>query len=90
MSLYTPTEVASFMESRLKQSTTLYQETIVREIAQKFGPEFVYRNKNGNPAIDKGVLKEFRRLSPNAIWERGSRSWRCRKPFDQAGSRMQD
>lgn len=35
------------------------------------GPEFIYENDNGNPAIDKRVLRAFRKASGDTVvWDR--------------------
>lgn len=70
-------EVAEWMFSHFETSKYLYQESIVYKIKKEFGPDFVYTNKNGNYAIGKDVLKEFRKLSEGkVVWERGERAWR--------------
>jgi len=87
---YTHKQVAAYMAQQLEKRKELYQEDVVYEIERTFGSEFVYINENGNPAIDRKVLKEFRKLTPNAVWERGNRSWRKRESYDDHSSRMQD
>jgi hypothetical protein len=43
-----------------------------------------YMNANGNPAISKQVLKEFRALTDGTlVWERGERAWRPAKPHEE-------
>lgn len=70
-------EVAEWMFSHFETSKYLYQESIVYKIKKEFGPDFVYTNENGNYAIGKDVLKEFRKLSEGkVVWERGDRAWR--------------
>ena len=70
-------EVAEWMFSHFETSKYLYQESIVCKIKEKFGRDFVYTNENGNYAIGKDVLKEFRKLSEGkVVWERGDRAWR--------------
>ncbi len=78
------------MAAQLREKKELYQEDVAYEIERRFGSEFVYENENGNTAIDKRVLAEFRRLTPNAVWARGSRLWRHRAKFDESGSRRQE
>ncbi len=87
---YTPNQVATYMAKQLENRKELYQEDVVYEIESMFGSEFVYINENGNPAIGRDVLKEFRKLTPNAVWERGNRLWRIRESYDNQNSRMQD
>lgn len=65
------------------------RETLVWEIRDKFGQEFVYDNRNGNLAIGKAVLREFRLLTEkDVVWERGTRLWRKRETYDARGRRQ--
>lgn len=90
MAANTPADVARWMFEQLEKEEHLYQEHIVCEIEEKFGDEFVYYNDNGNLAIDRTVLSEFRKLTDKvAVWERGQKMWRKREDYDQAG-RQQD
>jgi len=41
----------------------------------------VYTNQNGNLAISKEVLEEFRKL--DVVWERDERCWRKRTNLDK-------
>lgn len=46
----------------------------------------MYFNDNGNVAIGKDVLKEFRQLTEGvAVWIRGGRYWRKRERGDEPG-----
>jgi hypothetical protein len=86
----TPNDLAKYMLAQMGESHWLYQETIVSLIRQNCGPEFVYNNESGNLAIDKAVLREFRKLTEQTlIWERGSKAWRRRKESDKP-TRQQD
>ena len=79
------------MLAQMKQENRLYQENIVYEIKKLFGEEFVYLNKNGNWAIEKGVLREFRKLtSANVVWDRFDLSWRFRLDNDPPNIRQVD
>jgi len=81
-----PTDVAKWMVEELRRSNYLYQETAVMEIATKFGDDFVYFNENGNLAISKAVLTQFRKLTgESVVWERGERMWRQREIHDEPG-----
>lgn len=74
-------DVADWMVAESQKSHWLYQETMVYKIRQMFGQEYVYLNQNGNLAISKAVLKEFRKLTEDTlVWERGERAWRPRRP----------
>ena len=83
-------DVAQWMLQRLHENGELYQDEAVDEIERNFGSAFVYENENGNPAIDRGVLREFRRLTgESVVWERGEQLWRRRSTDDEDG-RQQD
>lgn len=85
----TPKDVAEWMLEKLKERGYLYQEIAVGKIKSKYGQEFTYRNRNGNLAIDKRVLKEFRKLTEKTVvWERGERRWRYRKDSDGPNKRQ--
>jgi hypothetical protein len=88
--LVTANEVAQFMVKEVETGQYVYQEVMVYEIARQFGDEFTYYNANGNRAIGKDVLKEFRKLTKDSVvWMRGERAWRKRESHD-AGGRQQD
>ena len=62
------------MVAQLRADEMLYQETAVYDIADKFGEEFIYYNANGNAAISKDVLADFRRLTGDSVvWVRSER-----------------
>lgn len=70
-------DVAEWMFEQFNNTRWMYQESIVYKIKNQFGKDFVYQNSNGNYAIDREVLKQFRKLTEGkAIWERGQRAWR--------------
>jgi hypothetical protein len=82
----TPEEVAKWMLEQLETETYIHQETIVYEIAEKFGKQFTYDNANGNLAIQRAVLTAFMKLSKDSVvWERENRRWRKREPGDDPG-----
>jgi len=70
-------EIAQYMIDELLEKGLLYQENVVQDIHSKFGEEFIYYNENGNPAISKNVLKEFKKLKVghNIEWDRSGRCW---------------
>jgi len=77
--------------SSISKEKTLYQEVIVYEIQSQFGDDFVYINENGNLAIDRKVLAEFRRLTEGkVVWSRSEQYWRFKENFDEPNSRMVD
>lgn len=86
----TAKDVAAWMAEEVKDGQLMYQETIVYDIESKFGSKFTYLNDNGNMAIGKDVLKEFRKLTEETVvWERGERAWRLREKHDGPGRRQE-
>jgi len=73
----TAKDVADWMLAELTAATYLEQGAVVYRISEKFGEAFVYQNDNGNLAINKKVLKEFRTLTEGkAVWDRSDKGWR--------------
>jgi hypothetical protein len=82
----TATRVAEWMLKELKRQGKLHQNTVVYEIAEKFGSQFTYDNKDGNLAIRIDVLVAFRNLTKDSVvWVRGDSYWRMRDPHDGPG-----
>ena len=82
----TAKDIADWMAAQLETKRELYQEDVVSEIIKLSGRQFVYTNENGNDAIGKEVLKEFRKLTEGTVvWERGDKCWRKRNPYDAPG-----
>jgi hypothetical protein len=86
----TAKQVAQWMAKQLAGGDYLYQETVVYQIAEKFGRKFTYNNQNGNLAIRKEVLAAFLKLSKDSVvWFREDHCWRKRRSGDRKG-RQQD
>jgi len=86
----TEREIAAWMLAEVLEGDWVYQEVIVPKTHGKFGEEFVYVNENGNYAISKDVLTEFRKVSGSQIvWERGERAWRLRAAGDAPGRQQE-
>lgn len=84
----TAREVAEWMAGELNRVSELYQEDAAYEVERLFGKQFLYENENGNMAIDRAVLREFRRLTESdVVWEPSERYWRKREPRDPIGKR---
>lgn len=84
-------QVAEWMVEELNRVKFLYQEDAVWKIFRMFGKEYTYENDNGNLAIDKKVLKEFRKLTEDyVVWERGEKMWRARAAYDPKGKRQSE
>ena len=87
----TAKEVAEWMAAKIKEEEWYPQELFAGEIEDLFGEEFTYMNENGNRAIDKKVLREFRKLTADTVvWERGERRRRLREDYDEPGKRQAD
>lgn len=87
----TAREVAEWMFEQFDGSGYLYQEDAVYEIEKKFGESFVYENDNGNPAIGRDVLKEFRKITEGkVVWERSEKAWRKLDPTEKYEGRQAD
>lgn len=69
--------VAEFMINEILEKGYVYQEYLVHDIQEKFGDDFVYINENGNLAISKKVLNDFKKLKEqnNIEWDRSDKSW---------------
>ena len=69
--------VAEFMINEILEKGYVYQEYLVHDIQKKFGEEYVYVNENGNLAISKKVLNEFKKLKDvkGIEWDRSDRCW---------------
>jgi len=82
----TSRDVAEWMLDQFNRSGELYQDDAVYGIESKFGREFTHENEYGNVAIDRNVLKEFRKLTgDDVVWERRERFWRKREQDDEPG-----
>lgn len=76
----TAKDVAEWMLSKFVPKKPIYQDSMVGQIRKRYGSTFTYTNKNGNLAINKDVLDEFRRLSEGkVVWVKGERCWRLLK-----------
>ena len=59
--------VAEWMLKELKRQGNLHQDTIVFEIAEKFGSRFTYDNEDGNLALRIDILAAFRELTKDSV-----------------------
>jgi len=74
------------MLEEVQDADFLTQKRAAREIRDRFGEEFVYKNENRNWAIRGDVLEAFREASGNEIiWKKGTRRWRVRRETDKPG-----
>jgi len=68
----------------------LYQADAATEIAERFGSEFIYTNDNGNPAIDKRILRAFKKITgETVVWDRWDFCWRKRAEADAPGRKQE-
>lgn len=78
-----PEDVSRWMIGEIEREGRLSQSVAAREIRERFGEDFVYKNENKNLAIRKDILDAFRFLTGREIvWVYGFRCWRKRKPTD--------
>lgn len=73
-----PGEIAQWLIHTIRENgpRRTRQDQVVREIRERFGEEWSYRNANGNWAIDRRVLQQFQPLKDELIvWNRGDQSW---------------
>lgn len=69
-------KIAKWLYDKIIIEHYIDQRTVVYDIEEKFGENFIYINKNGNPAIDAEVLEEFRKLKKNdIIWDQHEQAW---------------
>jgi hypothetical protein len=81
-------DVALWMQNRLEENGILRQKEVVHDIQERFGSEFVYLNDRGNLAIDRKVLRVFRRFTGDtAIWMRREHCWVQRREYHPQGDR---
>lgn len=85
----TPKDAALWMVEQLKELQWLDQEHVAYHL-EEFASDLTYTNDNGNIGIDKRVLAEFNKLTPDVVWSRGSRHWRQREEYDEPKKRQQD
>ncbi len=72
----TAKDAAKWMYEEVKSTGELYQADAVDYITEHFGEEHIYENENGNPAISREVLSEFKNLhGGKAVWDRSSFLW---------------
>jgi len=83
---HTATQVAEWMLEELKRQGKLYRDTLVFEIAEKFGSQFTHENKNGSLALRKEVLAAFGKLTKDSVvWNQAGRFWWKHMPSDRLG-----
>ena len=77
------------MVESLQSQGRLSQSQTAEAIRVNFGDEFIYRNDNGNPAIDKAILKHFKKATADsAVWSKSGFYWRLREPDDDPNKRQ--
>lgn len=81
--------IAQWMFDEFQRVGRLSQSRVVTEIRRNHGDTHLYKNNNGNWAINKTILEEFKKLGPgDRVWSRGDQIWRHRRPTDPHGTRM--
>lgn len=83
-------KIAEWMFNQFKDGW-LYQEDVAWELEKKFGDDAIYENENGNYAINKSVLKAFKKITEaKVVWERGDKAWRILSDDEEYTGRQQD
>jgi hypothetical protein len=76
-------QAAAWMHEQIEKNGALYQDEAAAEITARFGDECTYQNDNGNLAINRQVLKQFRTLTETTVvWDSVERMWRRREKYD--------
>ena len=88
----TPAQQAvAWMCEEVAQHGVLYQDEAVAEMMARFGDDCSYQNDNGNLAINREILKHFRRATETTVvWDASERMWRRRENYDSAGRRANE
>ena len=81
-------QIAQWMLAEFDKTGLSDQQVAAHQMQTHFGKQFVYRNKNLNLAIEKPILDEFKKLTPNGVWSRGWQYWRTRRAGDSPNKRM--
>jgi len=75
-------DAADWMLVELSAKGELHQSDVVIEL-EKRCPDLIYENELGNQAIDRRVLREFRRLTEGTVvWVRDEFYWRIKQEGD--------
>ena len=80
----TALEAARLMKSMLDENGQLYQSEAADELAQNDNRLADYDDE-GNLCIDKAVLAEFRKITPDVVYVRSDKMWRPREDYDLPG-----
>lgn len=84
-------EIALFMMDKLKKESVLYQNEIAFILHEKYSELATYININGNLAINKDILVEFKKISKRmVVWDKSEKCWRIRKSYDPINKRAID
>ncbi|TDR89107.1 DUF6953 family protein [Enterovirga rhinocerotis] len=81
----TPAEAAEWMLEQFEAKRFLYQEEAATHLLHLHDEELAYYDASGNVCVGKAVLREFNKLTPDAVYERAEKFWRDRLPSDEPG-----
>lgn len=83
-------KIAKWMTQQFK-GNYLYQEDVAWQLHTNLKGQATYTNDNGNIAINKDILREFRKLTDGqVVWERGEKAWRKLSKNEAYTGRLQD
>jgi hypothetical protein len=78
-----PDAIVLWMLEQIARQGQLHQEDAADEIVKVFGSDFVYENEHGRKAIDKRIVKAFRKAAGHrVVWDREQFLWRKRLSAD--------
>ena len=78
-------EAAKWMLDQYNKNGFLYQEEASSYFLNNDHDGMIYYDGKGNLCLGKEVLKKFKKLTPNAVYERANKFWRTRLETDQPG-----
>ena len=81
----TPGQAAQWMLEQYEAKRFLYQEEAASHLLHLHDEDVAYYDDSGNVCVGKEVLKQFNKLTPDAVYERAGKFWRDRLPTDQPG-----
>lgn len=71
-------EYRQIQERQGRENVALWRSQVLRHFEVNGYPGIIYKNENGNLAIDRKVLAAFKRLTPFLVYDRYFDNWRLR------------
>ena len=73
------------MLAMLERDGCVYQDDTIDMLAKASAEYLLKENADGNPALGRPVLNEFKKISTEAVWIKPDRYWRWRVEEDEPG-----